>query len=92
MFSLLYHIFAETERRIRANDREYNSQFNYAVREKYLLIIFTILSESYVCTIKKIKNIYVIKKNLMRSEDDRNITNILLFCRIITSRRPSIRF
>jgi len=25
-------IFTETERRIRANNREYNSQFNYAVR------------------------------------------------------------
>lgn len=29
-----YVIFTETERRIRANNREYNSQFNYAVREK----------------------------------------------------------
>lgn len=30
---LLYCIiFTETERRIRANNREYNSQFNYAVR------------------------------------------------------------
>lgn len=28
-----YIIFTETERRIRANNREYNSQFNYAVRQ-----------------------------------------------------------
>lgn len=32
--TICYIIFAETERRIRANNREYNSQFNYAVREK----------------------------------------------------------
>lgn len=31
---ICYIIFAETERRIRANNREYNSQFNYAVRKK----------------------------------------------------------
>lgn len=32
-------IFTETERRIRANNREYNSQFNYAVRETSILLI-----------------------------------------------------
>jgi len=36
-------IFTETERRIRANNREYNSQFNYAVRKKVSCI--TNLSE-----------------------------------------------
>jgi len=30
---ICYIIFTETERRIRANNREYNSQFNYAVRQ-----------------------------------------------------------
>lgn len=55
-------IFTETERRIRANNREYNSQFNYAVREKNLLTFFTILSESCMSKIYKIKNIYCYKE------------------------------
>lgn len=30
----LYYFFVENARRIRANDREYNSQFHYAVSVK----------------------------------------------------------
>jgi hypothetical protein len=34
MLQLIVCFFTDTERRIRANDRAYNSQFNYAVSEK----------------------------------------------------------
>lgn len=34
-------IFAEEERRVRANDREYNEKFHYAVREFSLVHVPT---------------------------------------------------
>lgn len=74
--------FSETERRIRANNREFNSQFNYAVRSKYGPVIpfFHAVIEA--------------RENSTDNDETRFIFVFLfrLSCRTTTSRRPSIRF
>lgn len=57
---IIFFTFLETERRIRANNREYNLQFNYAVSSKLLLLIVEIgdsccLNLQNLCSIKLYK-------------------------------------
>lgn len=48
MTHFVSHVSAEEERRVRANDREYNEKFQYAVRECPVFSIFSQNINSFI--------------------------------------------